>query len=328
LEIIIVDDCSTDLSPQIAEELSAKYDEIIFIKHEINKGKGAALRTGFKIVSGDYVAIQDADLEYDSNDLKNLLIPLVNGNADVVIGSRFLTVGPHRVLYFWHSMGNKMLTFLSNMLTDLNLTDIESGYKVFKREIIQKIEIKENRFGVEPELIAKVSKLKLRIYEMGVSYFGRTYEEGKKINYKDGFRALYCIFKYNISGAPTPVRTGLYIFFGIIAVLLNLAFFNALILPKFKIELSILLAFAVTSIICYPIMRGGKTNFYTVKPYAYFIILILLGFLDLITTKLFIYTGLALSFAKVFSMILILIFNRIIRRLGKYSISNKKLLRI
>jgi len=143
LEIIIVDDASTDLSSHVARELADKYSEIIFVQHEVNKGKGAAVRTGFKIVSGDYVAVHDADLEYDPNDLKNLLIPLINGKADVVIGSRFLTVGPHRVLYFWHSIGNKILTFLSNMLTDLNLTDMESGYKIFKKEVIRKIDIEE-----------------------------------------------------------------------------------------------------------------------------------------------------------------------------------------
>jgi len=328
LEIIIVDDASTDLSSHVARELADKYSEIIFVQHEVNKGKGAAVRTGFKIVSGDYVAVHDADLEYDPNDLKNLLIPLINGKADVVIGSRFLTVGPHRVLYFWHSIGNKILTFLSNMLTDLNLTDMESGYKIFKKEVIRKIDIEENRFGFEPEIIAKVSHLKLRIYEMGVSYFGRTYEEGKKIGYKDGLWALYCIFKYNIFKAPAPIQTSLYIFFGIIAVLVNLILFDKLVLLGLKLELAVLLSFSIIGIIGYQILRGGKINYYAVKPNAYIFILIAFGFMDLGITKLFILLGTTSTFGKVSAMMLILIFNFIIRRFWKYSRQGRKSLRL
>jgi glycosyltransferase involved in cell wall biosynthesis len=170
LEIIIVDDCSTDKSFSIASELEENHTEVTVLHHEKNMGKGAALRNGFALASGDFVAVQDADLEYDPIDLKRLLIPLINDNADVVFGSRFLSTGAHRVLYFWHYMGNRFLTFLSNMFTDLNLTDMETCYKVFRREVIQNINIEEDRFGFEPEIVAKVAHMRLRIYEMGISY--------------------------------------------------------------------------------------------------------------------------------------------------------------
>jgi len=180
LEIIIVDDCSCDGSPAIAKKLEDNFDEITVLRHEENQGKGAALRTGFQKATGDFVAVQDADLEYDPMEFKKLLVPLINDDADVVLGSRFLSGDAHRVLYFWHSLGNRFLTLVSNMFTDLNLTDMETCYKVFKREVIQGIEIREDRFGFEPEIVAKVAALRLRIFEMGISYYGRTYEEAKR----------------------------------------------------------------------------------------------------------------------------------------------------
>ena len=201
LEVLIVDDCSRDGSLEIARELEREYPEVSVLRHETNKGKGAALRMGFRAATGDFVAVQDADLEYDPMDLKRLLLPLIEGRADVVLGSRFLSLGAHRVLYFWHSLGNKFLTFVSNMFTDLNLTDMETCYKVFNRAVIQSINIEEDRFGFEPEIVAKVANMRLRVYEMGISYYGRTYEEGKKIGAKDGFRAIYCIFRYNLHRA-------------------------------------------------------------------------------------------------------------------------------
>jgi glycosyltransferase involved in cell wall biosynthesis len=200
LELIVVDDCSTDRSLEVAERLSRRIPSLVVLRHAKNSGKGAALRSGFAAVSGDFVAIQDADLEYDPMDLKRLLLPLRNGDADVVFGSRFLSAGYHRVLYFWHSLGNRFLTLLSNMLTDLNLTDMETCYKVFRAEVIRRIRIEEDRFGFEPEIVAKIAHERLRIYEMGVSYRGRTYAEGKKIGVKDGFRALYAIAKHNLLG--------------------------------------------------------------------------------------------------------------------------------
>lgn len=197
-EIIMVDDCSTDGTRDRLNELAGQADNIRVLFHEVNKGKGAALRTGFAAATGDVVIIQDADLEYDPTEYPKLLKPIVDGKADVVFGSRFAGGESHRVLYFWHSLGNTFLTIMSNMFTDLNLTDMETCYKVFKREIIQSIDIKENRFGFEPEITAKVSRMKCRIFEVGISYSGRTYEEGKKIGWKDGVRAIWCILKYNV----------------------------------------------------------------------------------------------------------------------------------
>lgn len=197
-EIIIVDDFSNDGTREYLQSLGNKDNPVKVIYHAENQGKGAALRTGFKKVSGDIVIIQDADLEYDPNDYRKLLNPIIDNKADVVYGSRFVGGESHRVLYFWHSLGNKFLTFLSNMLTNLNLTDMEVCYKVFRRAILDQIELNENRFGFEPEFTAKISRLNCRIYEVGISYSGRTYEEGKKINWKDGIRAVYVIFKYGL----------------------------------------------------------------------------------------------------------------------------------
>ena len=196
-EIIIVDDFSTDgTREKLKNDIEKRVDKIIY--HEVNKGKGAAIRNGIKEAAGDVIIIQDADLEYDPNDYPIVIRPILDNKADVVFGSRFISNRPHRVLYFWHSVGNGILTFFSNMLTNLNLSDMETCYKAFKREIIQAIDIEEDRFGFEPEITAKVAKLKCRIYEVGISYYGRTYEEGKKIGWKDGFRAFYCIIKYNL----------------------------------------------------------------------------------------------------------------------------------
>lgn len=200
-EIIVVNDCSKDNTEQKVKEFQQQHPElkIVYKKHEVNKGKGAALRTGFQNATGDFVIVQDADMEYDPNEFNILLKPMLDGFADVVYGSRFMGGKPHRILFFWHTIGNKMLTFASNMFTNLNLTDMETCYKMFRREIIQSIDLKENRFGFEPEVTAKMSKIpKIRVYEVGISYYGRTYEEGKKIDMKDAFRALYCIFRYNL----------------------------------------------------------------------------------------------------------------------------------
>ena len=198
LELVCVDDGSKDGSREILAELEAEHPNLKVFLQPKNMGKGAALRRGIQEATGDFVVIQDADLEYDPADYPALLDPLLQGKADVVYGSRFLGSRPHRVLYFWHSVGNWGLTLLSNCLTNINLTDMETCYKVFRREIIQAIPIEENRFGFEPEITIKVAKRRLRIYEVGISYWGRTYEEGKKIGLKDAFRCLWCLFKYSI----------------------------------------------------------------------------------------------------------------------------------
>jgi glycosyltransferase involved in cell wall biosynthesis len=200
-ELILVNDCSTDDTDSVLEKylFDNPGKNIHFYSHTINKGKGAALHTGISKATGDFIMIQDADLEYDPEEINDLLKPVLRGSADVVFGSRFLGGKSHRILYFWHSLGNKFLTTLSNMFTNLNLTDMETGYKLLRSSVIQKIELKEKRFGFEPEITAKISRIpKIRIYEVGISYYGRTYEEGKKINWKDGIWAIFCIFKYNL----------------------------------------------------------------------------------------------------------------------------------
>lgn len=199
-EILLINDCSKDHTEQAIFTYAQQHPDmpIRYFKHAVNKGKGAALHTGIKVATGDFILIQDADLEYDPKEYGILLRPLLDGVADVVYGSRFMGGKPHRILFFWHTIGNKFLTFLSNLFTNLNLTDMETCYKVFRKEVIKSLQLKEQRFGFEPEVTAKMARYpKVRIYEVGISYYGRTYEEGKKIGWKDGFRAIYCILKYN-----------------------------------------------------------------------------------------------------------------------------------
>ncbi len=200
-EVVVVNDCSKDGTGQEVFAFQKQFPDfdLRYVEHPVNRGKGAALRTGIQSATGDFLIVQDADLEYDPAEFNILLKPMLDGVADVVYGSRFMGGKPHRILFFWHTLGNKFLTFLSNLFTNLNLTDMETCYKLFRAEIIQQIDLRENRFGFEPEVTAKIARIpRIRIYEVGISYYGRTYEEGKKINWKDGFRAIYCILKYNL----------------------------------------------------------------------------------------------------------------------------------
>lgn len=251
LEIVIVDDASTDGSLPIAENLATRHAEVRVLRHPTNQGKGAALRTGFREVTGDYVAVQDADLEYDPRDLIRMLEPLESGRADVVLGSRYLTDGPRRVLYFWHSLGNRFLTLLSNIFTDLHLTDMETCYKMFKREIIQSIEIEENRFGFEPEIVAKLADRRLRIYETGIQYSPRTYEEGKKIGVSDGLWALHCILRYNAQSAPVGIQFAVYCLIGGASALVDLGVFGVLLTMQFGVPASAAIAFGVAALVNY-----------------------------------------------------------------------------
>ena len=320
LELIIVDDCSTDNSVNLAKELSATHKNISLISHDINKGKGAALRSGFAKAKGDFVAVQDADLEYNPKDLKRLLQPLINGKADVVLGSRFASQNEHRVLYFWHSMGNKFLTFLSNMFTDLNLTDMETCYKVFKREIIQNIKLVENRFGFEPEVVAKIAQMRLRIYEMGISYHGRTYAEGKKINYKDGFRALYCIFRYNAHKAPLPIHFLFYLFIGGFSALVNYFVFLNFVNSGISLVISAPVAFFIAAVVNYylsiKLLFRHKAKWSSFAEILIYLSIVILGSVaDVFLTKTFYeYFGFDISSSKLLSTLFVLIYNFLARR--------------
>ncbi|MDD3311837.1 bifunctional glycosyltransferase family 2/GtrA family protein [Pseudodesulfovibrio sp.] len=251
LEVIIVDDCSRDASRKVAEELAREHSCIRLLKHEANQGKGGALQTGFAAATGEFVGVHDADMEYNPMDLRQLLVPLVDGRADAVLGSRYLNAtGTRRVLYFYHTMINKGLTFVSNLFTDLDLTDMETCYKVFRRELIQSLNLEEKRFGIEPEMVSKLAHSKARVYERGISYDGRTYEEGKKIGWRDGVRALYCLFHYNAHCAPLPLQLLIYFFIGLTAAIVNTIGFLAL-LPAMSAGAAATAAFIVAAAVNY-----------------------------------------------------------------------------
>jgi dolichol-phosphate mannosyltransferase len=314
IELIVVDDCSKDKSLEVARGLAKRIPQLVVLRHERNMGKGAALRTGIAGATGDFVAIQDADREYDPMDLKRLLVPLRQGVADVVLGSRFLSAGCHRVLYFWHSLGNRFLTFLSNMLTDLNLTDMETCYKVFRREVIQSIEIEENRFGFEPEVVAKIARMRLRVYEMGISYFGRTYAEGKKIGSRDGWRALYCILKYNLPRVPIAIQFFFYVFIGGFSAVVNWLLFMTLYRLGQGIPVSALTAFFIAAFVNYylsiKLLFRHRARWETLTEILVFVVVVsVVGLLDMLCTRFFIAAGLPPSVAKLVSTAIGLVLN-------------------
>jgi dolichol-phosphate mannosyltransferase len=319
LEVIIVDDGSTDGSLRAAEGLANRVPGIVVLRHEKNQGKGAALRTGLTAATGEFVAVQNADLEHDPADLKRLLTPLVNGDADVVIGSRFISPGFHRVAYFWHFVGNRVLTTLSNMLTDLNLTDIDGGYMVFRREIVQSIQIEENRFGVEAELVAKIAQMRLRIYEMSVSYRGRAYAEGKKIALKDGWRTLYCILKHNLHSVPVGIQFLFYTLIGGVAAIVNLLVFLSMRHAEASVSASTLTAFFVAAAVNYylsvKLLFRHKARWTTWTELAAFLgVVTTVAMVDLVCTRFFIGIGLADGAAKIASTGIGLVLNFIGRK--------------
>ena len=303
LEILIVDDCSTDRSREIARELATKYPNVRVLEHERNRGKGAALRTGFGSVHGDFVAVQDADLEYDPLDLKRLIEPLRRNEADVVLGSRFLSAGSRRVLYFWHAVANRFLTLISNMFTDLNLSDMETGYKVFRRGVIQSLMLEEDRFGIEPELVAKIAHRRLRIFEMGISYFARTYEEGKKIGARDAVRALYCIVRYNAHSAPVPIQFLVYLAIGGMSAVVNMLSFIALYASGLSLTNAALTAFALAAaanyFLCIAILFRHEARWRSaIEALVYAALVGLAGLVDLGITRGLVATGFSPLVAK------------------------------
>jgi len=289
LEIIIVDDCSNDRSLEVAHNLEEQHSEIKVLHHEVNKGKGAALRTGFANATGDFVGVQDADLEYEPLEYKKLLEPLLRDEADMVFGSRYLRPQTRRALYFWHTWMNKTLTFVSNMMTNLDISDMETCYKLFKRETIQSMDLKEDRFGIEPEMVAKIAQMRCRVWECAITYQPRTYEEGKKIDWKDGLRALYCILHYSANTAPLPMQLLLYLFIGGISAIGNIVFFAILLGIGVGMTPAVVLAFATAALVnyllCISILFRHKARWTTTgEIVAYLATITTMGALDVFIT--------------------------------------------
>lgn len=311
LEIIIVDDCSKDKSREISVQLAEKYANVRFMEHHCNKGKGAAIRTGLSEATGEYIGIQDADLEYDPMQYATLLQFMREGNADVVYGSRYLRPSKtRRVLYFWHTWMNKTLTFLSNMFTNLDLTDMETCYKLFRREIIQTIapSLKEDRFGFDPEVTAKIAIAGALVYECAIFFNPRTYEEGKKIGWKDGVRAIYCILHYSAHRAPLPMRILLYFFIGLTAALVNIGSFTGLLAANMSagaaIAVAFILAVAVNYLLCIAILFHHKAFWSTTgELLAYLLTMTIMGLVDYSITTGLLTLGVSPLWAKLWATV-------------------------
>lgn len=321
LELVLVDDCSTDNSYNIALQIGQETPCVKVFKHEKNMGKGAALRTGFMSATGDYIGIQDADMEYDPKDYLKLIRPLMEDKADVVYGSRYLQQDTRRILYFWHTFMNKGLTLLTNMYTNLDITDMETCYKLFKREVIQEIapKLKENRFGFEPEVTVYVAQGKYRVYECAISYNPRTFEEGKKIGAKDGLRALYCILHYGAHTAPIPMQFLLYLFIGGVSAVANIMIFIALINAGTTLFYSVGIAFLISAIInyflCILLLFRHKAHWSTLgEIMSYIVTLIIMGSIDYGCTYGLIAIGLSSFWAKSISSVIGVIGNFLLRK--------------
>ena len=321
LELVLVDDCSSDRSLEIAQKLAQKNNKIKVLTHSKNKGKGAALKTGFQGASGDFIGIQDADNEYNPFDYLKLIEPLLEDKADVVYGSRYLKQDTRRILYFWHTFMNKGLTLLTNMYTNLDITDMETCYKLFKADVIKNIvpNLKENRFGFEPEVTIYVAKGKYRVYECAISYNPRTYEEGKKIGAKDGLRALYCILHYGGQYAPLPMQILLYLFIGGLSAVVNIAAF--LILTKFfeSLILNIAIAFVLSALtnylLCISLLFKHKARWSSFgEIITYIITLVIMGAFDYYSTYLFLFIGMNNFWAKSLSSLIGVIGNFLLRK--------------
>jgi dolichol-phosphate mannosyltransferase len=319
LELIIVDDSSEDRSLMVAHELAKHHPEVTVLQHYKNRGKGAALRTGFIHATGDFVGIQDADMEYDPQEYHVLLEPILANKADVVFGSRYLKTDTRRVLYFWHAWMNKFLTSISNMFTNLDITDMETGYKLFRREIIQGIDLKEDRFGFEPEVTAKVSQTRCRVYESAISYLPRTPEEGKKINWKDGIHALYCILHYGAPSAPLPMQLAVYFIIGFICAVVNVAAFSMLFHGGLSVEMATPASFAISAalnyVLCIAILFHHKARWDTFGELAAYLCSVLfMGLVDYGLTIGFVATGVAAIFSKVIATFFGFVGNFLLRR--------------
>lgn len=321
VELIIVDDCSRDDSLAVARQLAQEYTQVRVLSHEFNRGKGAALRTGFVHAAGDYVGIQDADLEYDPLDYRTLLEPLRAGVADVVYGSRYLRRDTRRVLYFWHTWMNRTLTFVSNMFTNLDITDMETCYKVFRRDVIQRLapQLREDRFGFEPEVTTLIARHRLRVYECAVFYQPRSYEEGKKIGWKDGVRALYCILHYGAPTAPLPMQILLYFFIGGVAAVANLACFAACLAAGLPLGPAVVAAFlmaaAVNYLLCIAVLFRHKARWSTAGEVWFYVLSVaVMGVLDYALTLLLVRLGMSPMWSKAWSTLIGFVGNFILRK--------------